>query len=274
MSSSRQSKLSRARFNAVYDEFVKPGGFHEMNSYYEISRERYYLTLRYLAEIDLPSPAKVLDVGGGQFAILASKLFGDQATIGDISDAYRAPADEAGAQFQVCNLLEDDPPPFKGAFDLVILAEVVEHMPLPPYVVLSKVRGWLRPGGALLVTTPNLFRLRNLIRMVRGRDPFDRFMLPRADVGVGHQTEYSADHLDWQLKEAGFVVERLEHDQLGATGFSPAARLSRLLLSPLRLRKAWREELVAVGRNPQSVTPTKIISQSDNLCSAKARTGE
>jgi SAM-dependent methyltransferase len=250
MPSSRQSKLSRARFNTVYDEFVKPGGFHELNSYYEISRERYFLTLGYLAEIDLPSPAKVLDVGGGQFAILASKLFGDQATIGDISDAFRSPADEAGAEFQVCNLLDDDPPAFKSAFDLVILAEVVEHMPLPPYVVLNKVRSWLRPGGALLVTTPNLFRMRNLIRMVRGRDPFDRFMLPRADVGVGHQTEYSADHLAWQVREAGFIIERLEHDQLGQTGFSTAARVGRMLLAPLRLRKIWREELVAVARNP------------------------
>lgn len=246
----RKTTLTRARFNEAYDAFVKPGGFHELNSYYEISRERYWLTLRYLTEIDLPAPAKVLDVGGGQFSILASKLFGDEATIGDISDEFRGPADDAGVAFQVCNLLEDDPPSFKNAFDLVVLAEVVEHMPLPPYIVLQKVRSWLRPGGALLITTPNLFRLRNLIRMVRGRDPFDRFMLPRADVGVGHQTEYSADHLAWQLKEAGFVVERMELDQLGQTGFSAKARLARLVLSPLRLRKAWREELVAIGRNP------------------------
>lgn len=247
---SRQSLLTRARFNSVYDEFVKSGGFHELNSYYDISRERYFLTLRYLAELDLPAPAEVLDVGGGQFSILASKLFGDEATIGDISDTFRGPADEAGVAFQVCNLLTDDPPAFKSSFDLVVLAEVVEHMPVPPYVVLSKVRNWLRPGGALLITTPNLFRLRNIARMLRGSDPFDRFMLPRTDVGLGHQTEYSADHLAWQLREAGFIVERMEHDQLGATGFSKSARLARLILAPLRLRKAWREELVAVGRNP------------------------
>jgi cyclopropane fatty-acyl-phospholipid synthase-like methyltransferase len=248
--SSRRSRITPAAFDAAYDEFVRPGGFHELDNYYDISRDRYLLTLGYLADIDLPPNPKVLDVGGGQMAILAAKLLGVDATIGDISEEYRAPADKAGIGFAVCNLLDDDPPAFKGAFDLVVLAEVVEHLPMPPYLVLKKVRSWLKPGGALLVTTPNLFRLRNLARMVRGRDLFDRFMMPRDNVSLGHQTEYSAPHLGWHIREAGFTLERMEHDQLGATGFSLKARLARKLLAPLRLRKAWREELVAVGRNP------------------------
>jgi SAM-dependent methyltransferase len=250
MSRSRRSRLTRPAFDAVYDTFVRPGGFHELDSYYKVSRERYFLTLGYLADLDLPERAKVLDVGGGQFAILASKLFGDEATVGDIGDAFRAPADAAGVSFTVCNLLDDDPPSFKAQFDLIVLAEVVEHLPIPPYLILAKVRSWLKPGGVLLVTTPNLFRLRNLARMLRGHDLFDTFMLPREGVSLGHQTEYSARHLGWHIREAGFTLERMEHDQLGATGFSWKARAGRKLLAPLRLRKAWREELVAVGRNP------------------------
>src|SRR6478672_2356843 len=164
MNNSRRAKLTRSAFDVAYDAFVQPGGFHELNSYYELSRERYFLTLRYLAELDLPDPAKVLDVGGGQFAIFASKLFVDDATVGDIGDAYRAPADAAGIAFTVCNLLEDDPASFRGSFDLIVLAEVVEHLPVPPYLILGKIRSWLKPGGALLITTPNLFRPRNLAR--------------------------------------------------------------------------------------------------------------
>ena len=250
MSTFRRSKLTRSAFNAAYDEFVRPGGFHELDSYYALSRERYFLTLAYLADLDLPEPAQLLDVGGGQFAILASKLFGDEATVGDIGDAFRAPADAAGVTFTVCNLLDDDPPSFKAAFDVIVLAEVIEHLPVPPYLILRKVRSWLKPGGALLLTTPNLFRLRNVVRMIRGRDPFDIFMLPRDGVSLGHQTEYSAQHLGWHIREAGFILERMEHDQLGQAGFSWKARIARKLLSPLQVRKAWREELVAVGRNP------------------------
>lgn len=250
MSTSRRNRLTRRSFDAVYDTFVCPGGFHELSSYYRVSRERYFLTLGYLADLELPEPARLLDVGGGQFGILASKLFGDESMIADIGDDYRAPADAAGVGFTVCNLLEDDPPTFRGEFDAIVLAEVVEHLPIPPHLILSKVRGWLKPGGALLITTPNLFRLRNLARMMRGRDLFDTFMLPRGGVSLGHQTEYSARHLAWHIREAGFTLDRLEHDQLGATGFSLKARAARKLLAPLRLRKVWREELVAVARNP------------------------
>jgi 2-polyprenyl-3-methyl-5-hydroxy-6-metoxy-1,4-benzoquinol methylase len=251
MSNFRKSKLTRSAFDEAYDAFVRPGGFHELDLYYQLSRERYFLTLRYLAELDLPEPARVLDVGGGQFAILASKLFGDKATVGDIGDDYRAPADVAGVGFTICNLLEDDPPSFNAAFDLIVLAEVVEHLPVPPYLVLSKIRTWMRPGAALLITTPNLFRLRNVVRMLLGRDPFDTFMLPRDGVSLGHQTEYSARHLSWHIREAGFNLERMEHDQLGQAGFSWKARVARKLLAPLQLRKSWREELVAVARNPR-----------------------
>jgi SAM-dependent methyltransferase len=250
MSSLRRAQLTRPAFNAAYDTFVRPGGFHELDSYYVTSRERYFLTLGYLADLDLPQPARLLDVGGGQFAILAAKLFGDKATVGDIGDTFRAPADEAGVSFTVCNLLDDDPPSFKSAFDVVVLAEVIEHLPVPPYLILSKVRGWLKSGGVLLLTTPNLFRLRNIVRMMRGRDPFDTFMLPRAGVSLGHQTEYSAQHLSWHIREAGFVLERMEHDQLGQSGFSWQARVARTVLAPLQIRKIWREELVAVARNP------------------------
>jgi len=86
--------------------------------------------------------------------------------------------------------------------------------------------------------------------MVLGQGPFDTFMLPREGVSLGHQPEYSARHLGWHIREAGFTLEKMEHDQLGQIGFTWRARAARRLLAPLRLRKVWREELVAIGRNP------------------------
>lgn len=250
MTTARRAELTRAAFDAAYERFVRTAGFFEPGGYYDLSRERYWLTLGYLADIRLPRPAAILEIGGGQMAILAEKLFGDDGTVGDISESYRAPVDAAGVRWEKINLMEDDPASCQGRFDAIVLAEVIEHLPIPPYVILGKLRRWLKPDGVVLLTTPNLFRLRNLARMAMGRDPFDRFILPRPDIGLGHQTEYSAKHLGWQIREAGFALETMAHDQLGVAGFSVKARVARRLLAPLRLRKAWREELVAVGRNP------------------------
>ncbi|MDO8944621.1 MAG: hypothetical protein Q7U75_15670, partial [Desulfobacterales bacterium] len=76
----------------------------------------------------------------------------------------------------------------------------------------------------------------------------DRFMLPQPGQGLGHQLEYSANHLSWQIERAGMSRIFIEHDELGRVGHSPGARLARRLLAPLRLRPIWRDGLVAAAR--------------------------
>ncbi len=240
--------VSRSTFSQTYNEAIIGKSFLEYAGYYQIEKERYYQTFRYLLSMDLEDDAELLEIGGGQLAIMAKKLLGVEAVVGDVSDHYARPVLEAGIPFEVCNLLKDDPPHFSGRFDAILLLEVIEHMPVPGYIVLSKVANWLRPGGAILLTTPNLFRLRNLVRMAFGRDPFDRFMYPMPGQGLGHQLEYSANHLTWQAEQAGLHVERLDYSQLGQTGHSRSARFARRVTSPLRLRKIWRDELVAIIR--------------------------
>jgi len=244
------TKGLRENFDTIYDEYVLDGGFFEEGDYYERARERYWHTLLYYAALDLPHPVDVLEVGGGQLAILSNKIFGDRATVGDVSSEYSQSITSAGLPLVVCNLLKDDPPEFKGRFHMVGLFEVIEHIPQPGYVVLSKVATWLRPGGFILLTTPNLFRLRNLARMVACRDLFDHFLYPEPGQGLGHQLEYSADHLRWQIERAGLEAVTIAHDQLGQSGHSKFARAARRLTAPLRLRDKWKEGLVAVARRP------------------------
>jgi SAM-dependent methyltransferase len=192
----------------------------------------------------------VLEVGGGQIALLAQHLFGDEGTTGDVSEAYARPIASQGLGFVVCDLVHDDLPQHRDHFDAVILCEVIEHMPIPPHIVLEKVRTWLKPGGALLLTTPNLYRLRNALRLFLGMRVFCNWYYPPRGKGLGHPLEYSAEHLRFQIEQAGFTVERMDLCQLTNAGSHWWSKLGRVLLAPLLLRPKWRDSLLAVARRP------------------------
>jgi hypothetical protein len=70
------------------------------------------------------------------------------------------------------------------------------------------------------ITTPNLYRLRNLVRMALGARVFDLFYLPERGQGIGHPFEYSAFHLQWQLEKAGFKVDQIQLRQQDNAGAS------------------------------------------------------
>jgi SAM-dependent methyltransferase len=250
MTQSRSDHLRRLRstFDEVYSSHIVGSGFCETDEYYRRDKERYWRSLELFAELNLPQPARILEIGGGQMAVLCRLLFNDNCVVGDISDKYVAPLEQAGVPFMHCNLMEQSQAPIDGLFDCVILLEVIEHIPLPAYVVFKNIQRLLKNDGILFLTTPNLFRLRNLARMLAGNEFLDHFALPEPEQGLGHQLEYSAPHLQWQLEQSGMEPLMMRHDELGRVGHSRKTRLARALLTPLRLRPKWRDGLVAAAR--------------------------
>jgi ubiquinone/menaquinone biosynthesis C-methylase UbiE len=64
--------------------------------------------------------------------------------------------------------VDSEPFPFDDQhFDVVVFSEVMEHLRFPPRA-LGEIRRVLRPGGRLVGSVPNAFRLRNRLRFLRG----------------------------------------------------------------------------------------------------------
>ncbi|SNS67310.1 Methyltransferase domain-containing protein [Geodermatophilus saharensis] len=255
--------LTTDQFTAAFNQVVRLP-WQETPDYYVRYRSRYEAVLHRFAAEAGPPPLDVLEVGGGQLAFMAHHLWGDRTVVADVSRTCFPTLASAGIPCLRWNLAKDDgPDPVEdadrgtvdGPFDVVLCSEVLEHLPVPGHVALARLRRRLRPGGLLLLTTPNLYRLRNVVFLATGRPLFDVFDTP-SDDGFGHVLEYSREHLDWQLRRAGFTDATVD---LVDFGHVPNRRLDRVLSAagrPLRAVPRFRDNLVVVATAPGDDTAT------------------
>jgi 2-polyprenyl-3-methyl-5-hydroxy-6-metoxy-1,4-benzoquinol methylase len=217
-------------------------------AYYRRYRSRYKECVRRLAALAPPQPVNVLDIGGGQLALICSKLWNDHGVVADLPGPHLI--EIAGlvetVQWNLCK----SEPPFIAKFDFVFFSEVIEHLPIPGHVVLDRLRRVLRPGGVIICTTPNLYRLRNLLYLALGRNIFDYFQYPDGDKGLSHVLEHGRDHLEWQFKKAGFTQYRVERSQMHHLPTNPIFRPLACLGYPLHMVPHWRDTLLATAYAP------------------------
>jgi SAM-dependent methyltransferase len=110
------------------------------------------------------------------------------------------------------------PLPFADeCFDAVFAGELIEHL-VDPGQGLREFHRVLRPGGTLILTTPNRLRLANVA------DGSERPYSP------DHLSELSYDELRRLLPQAGFAVEQATglHLELMLNWLSPQPKLDRL----------------------------------------------
>ncbi len=100
-----------------------------------------------------------------------------------------------------------------GAFDLVILCEVAEH--LPTYIpVIGEIGRVLAPSGRLILSTPNVARLHSrwhffwtgTHKLIRRRVGWD---LAAGDLYAYHVSPVDFPLLHTLLRQAGLTIERL-----------------------------------------------------------------
>ena len=241
-------------FDSLYERFIcqdelQFGG----RPYYLRYRSRYKECIQRFAALAPPHRVDVLDVGGGQLALMSAKLWNDHAVVADLPGPHLLYIARHGVEAVHWNLCKSEPP-FTAKFDFVFFSEVIEHLPIPGYVALERLRRVLRPGGVIICTTPNLYRLRNVVFMALGQPIFDYFRYPDEDVALSHVLEYSRDHLDWQMKKAGFTQCRVEYSQMRHSPTNPLHRPLAWLGYPLHLVPHWRDNLVATAYAPADGT--------------------
>src|ERR1017187_5506752 len=100
-------------------------------------------------------------------------------------------------------------------FSTVLCCELIEHLFEDPMHLMSEVNRILKPGGHLVLTTPNVAALRGISAILLGYHPgfFHAYIKPATqsgEVDARHNREYTAREIHRLLDTSGFAVARLE----------------------------------------------------------------
>jgi ubiquinone/menaquinone biosynthesis C-methylase UbiE len=210
-----------------------------------------------IAQLVDPSGKNILDVGCGEGALASSLKEAGAAHIAGI-ELDTGAANIAGERLD--RLVHGDvgavPLPFEPEqFDYVIFADVLEHLPDPEHV-LERTLPFLRPGGRVIVSVPNMRFFSVLLRLV-----FDRWSY--TDAGIRDRTHlriFTRRTLERMLGRQGLTMERLERNyrlfedqsEIGRAGVL-ATRVARIILAPL-FRDLMAFQYIAVARRSAAGT--------------------
>jgi 2-polyprenyl-3-methyl-5-hydroxy-6-metoxy-1,4-benzoquinol methylase len=148
------------------------------------------------------SPERVLDVGCSS-GYLARRLAERGATVVGI-DADERAAEEARSvceQVLVGDVETMELPFGDASFDVVLCGDVLEHL-RDPDAFLRRVRPFLRAGGRLVLTTPNVANWAMRLGLLAGRWRYtDRGILDRT-----HAHLFTKKTLEETLDRAGYRI--------------------------------------------------------------------
>jgi 2-polyprenyl-3-methyl-5-hydroxy-6-metoxy-1,4-benzoquinol methylase len=148
--------------------------------------------------------AKVLDLGCASGQLSRALRRQGHYVVG--VDAHRAEEVEGGVDEFVQHDLERGlPPELDGQFDVILCADVLEHLRRPDEL-LAALRGVLGPTGSVLVSIPNFAHWYPRVRVASGRFDYDQ----RGILDAGHLRFFTDRTFRRLAAQCGFAVNRRE----------------------------------------------------------------
>lgn len=191
---------------------------HALN-YFWAGYYRFQDIVKYISRIG--PGKKILDIGAGYgfYDIILKEDFGLDVTALELEEnipVYCQLLRSHGISIIPGELSKRNCPIPDENFDVVIFSEVIEHIRLSPLRALLEINRILKPSGLLLLTTPNVGRLSNVLMLLVGKNIVESF--PDEDTGLVHITdkmkhirEYTMNELKVLMNRAGYKVIKAEY---------------------------------------------------------------
>jgi SAM-dependent methyltransferase len=236
---------SAALYCGKMDLPPSPAPWDDERPYFRFHEERYRLLLR-LADESLrrtgagQRPA-ILDIAPSfEVLLMAGQWPEARIDTGGYFDDRFPPPSGTHHSFDLNDSGQPELCPRMGPYDLVVAAEVIEHLRIGPSAFLRCLAAALRPGGELVLQTPNAASLAKRYNLLRGRNP----IMPLAETPdtSHHWREYTVG----ELVDAGRAVGLEPAGIVLSNPYRHAGRRARFYLWACRFAPAKMRDCVTV----------------------------
>jgi SAM-dependent methyltransferase len=187
----------------------------EQKLYLEIHAKRFETILGLIGK---NPETKTLDIGPSFLSELLYQMFGKNLTLLGFKneDSFGGHLPNSSI-FEKVKLSEQDLNFFKvekssnEKFDLIVCAEVIEHLYTSPKTLFQNFHHLLNNKGILIIQTPNAVALKKRMALLFGKNPFE---MPRENLeNPDHYREYTIQELIDLGKETQFMIKQTILDE-------------------------------------------------------------
>lgn len=186
----------------------------EQKKYLQIHEPRFQKVLDLVRTLELNSGSDILDIGPSMLTSMLRKTYEDYnvytfGIVGEGKDGGHLPANiinkEKHFEYDLNDTSNRETWPAPRLFDVIICAEVIEHLYTSPEYVLQFFNSLLAPQGTLILQTPNAAALIKRLTLLAGRNPYE--LIRKNEKNPGHFREYTVDELIDFVEKAGFTIQ-------------------------------------------------------------------
>jgi ubiquinone/menaquinone biosynthesis C-methylase UbiE len=152
---------------------------------------------------------KILDVstGAGHVPILLKLTSKHEIHATEHDESSKDRLEKEGITFKKCELSEMQLPYGDNYFDMVLFSEALEHLFFVPHKVIFEMRRVLKPGGYVILTTPNILALYRRVEFLFGHTPLDPVSIKRDNGKLQYHVRiYTMNELLQLLRETNFNI--------------------------------------------------------------------
>ena len=203
----KSQDISDALNKDGFGEYLKMNGLEENFDYFSFHKNRFDFLLETLTD-NYKAGSKFLDIGSfNGYMMLGAKMIGYESYGTDLAqfvEGAKSLSSFYKFENRAADLSSELIPYSDNSFDLILFSETLEHLNFYPLDLFKEISRVLMPGGAVIITTPNLIRLNNVLKLILGQS-INHEIEKTYSPGT-HFREYSFKEIKYLCEKAGLKI--------------------------------------------------------------------